>query len=235
MLMSEDPVTRDELAFSTLARWIDRDVLSATQLDALGDCMAKRFDSDAIQVRTFAPLILDSIVSKGRLRPAWFDAFAAWYPAERDLRGHDQKLGWLHAIAHGADLLGAFGRSTGVAPDRVLAIAAERLVAPGDTVWRDHEHDRLGYAIALTLTRDELTDETAVRWLDAVADNWANRTPGAPPAEVSNAVHTLRVVYILGTTGVRPSRQKTPLRLNHESEVRAALLKILHSMSPYMW
>ncbi|MGW6277632.1 DUF2785 domain-containing protein [Kribbella sp. NPDC055071] len=67
----------------------------------------------------------------------------------RDLRGYDRELGWLHAVAHGGDLLGAFGRSSPVPPDEVLALASERLIAPADVVWRDHEHDRLGYAIAL--------------------------------------------------------------------------------------
>ncbi len=235
MLASEDPVVRDQLAYSILATWIDRDVLSPSQLDQLGDQMAKRFTADAIQARTFAPLILDCVVSKGRFSQVWFDAFAAWYPYEDDLRGFDPQLGWLHAVAHGADLLGAFGHHPRARPELLLSVASERLTRPAAEVWRDHEHDRLGYAIALTLTRRELTERTAVQWLDPIADNWASRGSGPPPAEVSNAVHTLRMVYVLATTGVRPSGEKTPVLLSHEAIVRRRLLDVLHAVSTYMW
>lgn len=235
MLTSDDPVVRDELGYSILATWIARDLLPPDQLDLLGDQMAKRFTADEIQTRTFAPLILDSVVSKGRFSQVWFDAFAAWYPNEDDLRGFDPRLGWLHAVAHGADLLGAFGRCPQVRPELVLAVASERLTRPAAEVWRDHEDDRLGYAIALTLTRRELTEWTAVRWLDAVADDWARRGHGPPAAEVSNAVHTLRMVYVLATTGVRPSGERLPVLLSHEATVRRRLLDVLHGVSPYMW
>ena len=120
-------------------------------------------------------------------------------------------------------------------PEEVLAVAAERLVAPGDAVWRDDEHYRLGYAIALTLTRDELTEQTSVGWLDAVAEDWAKGTPGPPPGEVSNAVHVVRMVYVLANTGVRPSGAKVPVRVGHEAVVRGRVLEVLHSMSSYMW
>ena len=55
-------------------------------------------------------------MSQGEFEPSWLAAFTSWYPAETDLRGYDQKLGWLHAVAHGADLLGAFGRCPQVDP-----------------------------------------------------------------------------------------------------------------------
>ncbi|NNG39004.1 DUF2785 domain-containing protein [Flexivirga sp. ID2601S] len=41
--------------------------------------------------------------------PAWTDAVLAWWPAEQDLRGYDEQLGWVHAVAHGADAVGALG------------------------------------------------------------------------------------------------------------------------------
>lgn len=56
-----------------------------------------------MQARTFAPLALAVVLDRGadRLSTAtverWYDAFAAWYPAEADTRGWDDALGWLHA------------------------------------------------------------------------------------------------------------------------------------------
>jgi hypothetical protein len=235
MLKSPDPRQRDELAYSTLATWIDRELLPADALDELGDEMATRFTSPQIQVRTFAPLILDCLVTKGRFKRSWYDGFAAWYPSEKDLRGHDEELGWLHAIAHGSDLLAAFGRCPQMAPPEVLAVAADRLVAPADQVWRDHEHDRLGFAIALTLAREDLGPDQAISWLAPVEANWEGRVQGPPSGELSNAVHTLRMVYLLTETGVRPSGVKEPIRIVHGELVRKRLLEMLHGISPYMW
>src|SRR4051794_22994838 len=70
MLRSPDPVVRDTQAYSTLATWIGKGVLDEEQLRALGDEMAARFGDEEIQARTFAPLILDSIVSAGVFEPA---------------------------------------------------------------------------------------------------------------------------------------------------------------------
>jgi len=89
-------------------------------------------------------------------------SFEGWYVAEQDLRGYDEKLGWLHAIAHGSDLLGAFGLVPAVEPRRMLDLGIARLLAPTDQVLRDLEDDRLGAALAVTLTRPELS-EAAVR------------------------------------------------------------------------
>ena len=40
----------------------------------------------------------------------WGDRIATWYVRERDLRGFVPGKGWAHAVAHGADALGALGR-----------------------------------------------------------------------------------------------------------------------------
>ena len=92
-----------------LATWIERGELDG-QLDWLGAAMADRFADPQVQARTFAALILAWVVERGRYDEHWARAFTAWYPAETDLRGYDPELGWLHAVAHGADLLGVLGR-----------------------------------------------------------------------------------------------------------------------------
>ena len=123
MLRSPDPVVRDGQAYSVLATWISRGVLPAEQLRELGDEMVRRFGDAEIQARTFAPLILDSIVSAGVFEPSWVPPFERWYVAEEDLRGHDAKLGWLHAVAHGADLLGTlWGCIPAVEPVQMLRL-----------------------------------------------------------------------------------------------------------------
>lgn len=85
-LRSPDPAVRDDWAYAELARLIPG--LTEDQRVGLGDELAGRFTDPEIQSRAFAPLVLARLVEAGAYRPGWQDAFAHWYPAETDLRGH---------------------------------------------------------------------------------------------------------------------------------------------------
>lgn len=231
MLRSPDPVLRDTQAYSTLATWIGRGVLDRHQLRALGDEMVARFGDTEIQARTFAPLILDSVVSAGVFEPSWVPPFERWYVAEEDLRGFDPKLGWLHAVAHGSDLLRALGLIPAVEPIEMLRLGIGRLLTPTDHVLRDLEDDRLGFALAATLTRADLTQADATGWLDpAIRAVSVHPADGIRP-EVTNTLRTLRVVYVLVDQGVR--LDQTVTQIPHRDQVKAKLLGVLHAATPY--
>lgn len=234
MLASPDPVDRDELGYSIVATWLSRGVIPTHLRIELGDRMAQRFSADDIWTRTFAPLVLDVLVTHGTFEDRWVAPFGQWYPEEADLRGHDAELGWLHAVAHGADLLGTFGRHPAVQPALMLDVAARRLTASTRHLWADGEDERLGQAISLTLTHPELAEADALAWIDAVANSWASIEPGPPPAWVSNAARTLRVVVAMTLTGVRSENYPTRPLL-HAEVVRTRLLCALHSLTPHMW
>ena len=230
-LRSPDPVLRDELALTVLAGLVP--TLDSESRQALGASMAARFLDPEIQARTFAALILAELVADGEFHPSWLSAFEAWYPAEVDLRGYDQELGWLHAVAHGADLLGAFGRCPQVDPASMLALAAARLLAPTDYLLRDQEDDRLGYALALTGSRGELTEAESVGWLDPVAAYFEAGEPGPVPPPASNTMRTLRMLYLLADRGARPPAGGDPLPLAHRDAVKGRLADVLSLASPY--
>ncbi|MEU7070795.1 DUF2785 domain-containing protein [Streptomyces narbonensis] len=229
-LADPDPGVRDGAAYSVLATWIERGVIDGPRRLALGDEMAARFDDPEIQARTFAPLVLDMLVSKGELKAEWVDAFARWYPAEKDLRGRDEKLGWLHAVAHGADLLDRLGRHAEVEPVRMLELAAARLTAPTAHVWDQLEDDRLARAVARVLTRPDLSERDATGWLDAIAVEFgADRIVTPVPAQVSNCLRTLRLLYVLADRGVRPPADPgaDPEPLTHGEAVKTRLAEVL--------
>lgn len=233
-LRSPDPVERDEHAYSILATWIHRGLLDEDQLLALGDQMARRFTDDVVQARTFAALILASIISAGTFRPTWFDAFTAWYPTERDTRGHDPDLGWLHAVAHGADLLGAMGGDRRVDAGEALSLSVERMIAPTTHVWRDQEDDRLAVAQARILTREDLTASSSTGWL-APVDTFLDRgEPGPVPPAASNTMRTLRMLYLLTDRGVRGDDGRRH-ELAHADEVRERLTELLARFTPWAW
>ena len=93
LLASPDPVERDELGYSTLATWLGRGWIEAQLCVELGDEMVRRFAADHVWTRTFAPLVLDALVTYGTFEQRWVEPFARWYVAETDLRGFDAELG----------------------------------------------------------------------------------------------------------------------------------------------
>lgn len=230
-LRSPDPVLRDEQAYALLVSWIPG--LDSAERHALGEVMTARFDDPEIQARTFAPLVLAAIVKQGDYEPSWLAAFAKWYPAETDLRGYDPELGWLHAVAHGADLLRAFGRCPHVDPAPLLDLAATRLLAQTDYVFAHQEDDRLAFAIGQTLTRGELTEADAVGWLYPIAAEFAEGEPGPVPAFATNTMRTLRVLYLLADRGVRPEWTGDPVLLRHHGIVRQRLADVLALVAPF--
>jgi hypothetical protein len=232
MLRSPDPVVRDRQAYSTLATWIQRGVLSERELRELGDEMVPRFGDAELQARTFAPLILDAIVSSGVFEPGWVRPFERWYVAEQDLRGYDEKLGWLHAVAHGADLLGTLGLHPAVEPVQMLRLGIGRLLTPTQYVLRDMEDDRLGYALAATLTRDDLTGSDAVDWLDPALRALAPPVESITPV-LTNTLRTLRVVYVLADHGVRVGDAKKLTTIPRREEVKTKLADVFRVVTPY--
>ncbi|WP_147437491.1 DUF2785 domain-containing protein [Micromonospora musae] len=222
-----DPGIRDGTPHAVLRTWIARDVIAGERRAWLGDQMASRFADPRIEARTFAPLVLDMIVSRGDLRPHWPESFVRWYPAETDLRGHDEKLGWLHAVAHGADLLGTLGRHPEVDPAGMLDVAAARLIAPTDHLYAEREDERLGYAIALTLTRPQLTPRQSLGWLETIEEELNSFTPGITPAHVSNALRTLRMLYLLTHLGVPDGHGGARIQLTHRDSIMGRLAAVL--------
>ena len=241
-LASPDPVLRDERAYPVLVTWIGRGDLDARLAD-LGDRAAATLRHPEIQARTFAALVLAAAVSRDTAATAeagaeagagagvldavavrrWRDAFAGWYAAEADLRGWDERLGWLHAVAHGADALDEFGASPRLERADLLGLlelAAGRLTTPTGYLFAHQEDDRLAYALTRLLARPELTEADAVGWLDGIRRFLEAGTPGPVPAEASNTIRTLRCLYVMVDRGVRGD---TVLRPPHRAPVLAAL------------
>ncbi|MEV5767730.1 DUF2785 domain-containing protein [Micromonospora sp. NPDC052213] len=226
-LRDPDPNIRDGHPYVVLRTWIERDVIAGDRREQLGDEMADRFTDPRTEARTFAPLVLDMIVSRGDFRPRWLDAFSRWYPAETDLRGYHPRLGWLHAVAHGADLLGTFGRHRDVDPAAMLDLAGARLLARTDHLWAEREDDRLARAVALALTRPELTAAASTRWLDPITADFRAVSASTTPTYVSNALRTLRALYVFVDCGI-PVRPDGPRQqITHRQEVKQRLVDVL--------
>ena len=159
-----------------------------------------------VQARTFAPLVLNLVLTRSSRAPRlvteaaaerWYTAYSAWYPAERDTRGWDDQLGWLHAVAHGADVASTFAAVLPQHRGAVLELCALRITAK-DTDYRyAHLEDaRLARAVTAVLLTADLTLDQATGWLAIVEDAFVGAGPGPVPSWASNTFATLQALHL---------------------------------------
>lgn len=235
-LASEDPSVRDGWAYEELAEGI-ADGRFAGDVDLIRDTAVRRLGSPQIQARAFAPLVLAWLVHAGDRDREAFDAVTGWYVAEADTRGHDTRLGWLHAVAHGADYLGACA-ATGLATGpEVLEVLARRVVTSGEP-WRDQEDARVAVAAVQALSRCGTAAPTD--WLrilddalDAFEQTAATRgADGRPPGWLHNLSSTCALLYV--ALAEQPRNGQEAVEVPHAETVRAGLAEVLARMSPWL-
>jgi hypothetical protein len=247
MLAARDPGTRDETAYSVLAMWTARGVFDG-RLATLGDRMAARLLDGEIYARTFATMILGWVVLRDARTaeleadavPRWLAGFTTWWLAETDLRGYDPRLGWLHAVAHGADTVRAFARSPRLdAADLrgLLDTVVDRVLADAGYLYAHGEDDRIAYAVATVLTRADVTEADSVGWLDRVDAAIRAGEPGPVPVWAANTLRTLSALYPFADRGVRwydPDRagMGEVRALRHGAAVKDRVATILSVVSP---
>jgi hypothetical protein len=165
-LKSSDPELRDDLAYSILAEWIlAKNAFSSEELLALeaewrGNLRAGIGESgtDSIFLRSFSALCLAAIAERELKSPflgeeryrKLLDAALEYLSEEKDLRGFNEKKGWIHATAHTADLIAALARHplfTEGDQARVME-AVGRRVETARVIFSFGEQDRLANALA---------------------------------------------------------------------------------------
>ena len=186
MLGSTRPEVRDGTAYPALATWIDNGVYDDL-LAGLGDGMVAGLSvglgesgTDTVFRRSFSALIVGECLERdnaqhllpgGKLME-WGDRLATWFLTERDTRGFVPDKGWAHAVAHGADALGALGESPHLAGPELavlLDVLAERLLQqPPDAPLACGEPDRMVHAAMRILRRNALGVDVLEPWVHRI-------------------------------------------------------------------
>jgi hypothetical protein len=218
-LGSTDPMQRDTFAYSLSEAWIYRDqkLAPADLRERLADWQGNlklglgEQGTDSVLRRSFSALELSLIAAYDLKAPfltqaeydALLDAALDYLAAERDVRGYDPEKGWMHSVAHTADLLKFLARNPRLAPAgqaRILSAIAAKLEATGPLVHGEDE--RLARAV-LSLVRRADFDAAAFRaWHSAYPAKqkalWsAPRLDPAGYAALGNAKHLLVSLYSL--------------------------------------
>jgi hypothetical protein len=182
-LGSPDPELRDDLAYSMLAIWINRQkkFLPEELVTLLEEWQANlgagigETRTDSIFKRSFSALCLstlaerdlkDPFLGEGRFR-ALLNAALTYLGDERDLRGFDAKKGWIHATAHTADLLAALAENklfTKQDQERVLNAIQKRLETANE-IFSYGEQDRLANVAAVIVSREDFDSAGWSSWV----------------------------------------------------------------------
>jgi len=218
LLASPDSELRDHLAYSILAHWIARpNVLSPDEVLVLADEWRNNLKSgigdvgtDSVLKRSFSALCLASVAQReanspflGASRYRQLVAGAvAYLRAERDLRGYDAKLGWIHATAHTADLLQALAGSPMLSSDEqatILSAIAARL-ASAPQVYTQGEQDRIAQAVLAVIRRPDFNAGSFTTWLDQMANAdqkiWADPLTPESLARYQNHTYMLQALSV---------------------------------------
>lgn len=186
LLGSPDPELRDQIAFGILSVWLSGDVpWTDAELAALLDEWQGNLrpgpdppGSDAVLKRSFSALCLAVLAERDLKTPflgaeryhALLDAALGYLAAERDLRGYDERKGWVHATAHTADLLAALARHPALKPaeqNQLLTGIARRLSSAPE-VFTQGEQDRLAQAVTALVLRPDFDATAFDAWLTAL-------------------------------------------------------------------
>lgn len=172
-LGSPDPELRDDIAYSTLTQWIyvTRVVPADTTRALMAEWTANlsrgigESGTDAVFRRSFSALMLATIAGLDNAAPfldraefdRLLDAGLSYLSDERDVRGFDATKGWMHSVAHTADLLKFLARSRHLTPagQRAMLTAIAAKVSAVDHVLTHGEDERLARAVLSIVARED--------------------------------------------------------------------------------
>lgn len=195
-LGSTDPVLRDEIAYAVLTQWIY--VKKIVPPEVLRPLIAEwtanlalglgEDGTDTVFRRSFSALMLSVAVALDNDTPyleraefaTLLDAALRYLAAEQDTRGFDPATGWMHSVAHTADLLRFLGRSRHLRPAeqaRILGGIADKVGAV-DHVLAHGEDERLARAVVSVVARPDADLAAFQAFLDSLRPA---RTPETGP------------------------------------------------------
>lgn len=211
-LSDPDPLLRDDYAFEGLQFWMRNDKLDTATVQKLRSALLAQLkgpDPKGV-ARPFAALVLAEVARIDRLKPFLSTAerndlvraASDYLTGVRDYRGFDEKDGWRHGVAHGADLL--LQLAANPAMDRAAHIAmltaiGSQVPAPKEGhVYIYGEGGRLAGPVIQMARRDLISAAEWEVWIISVADRALVGRPTTQPmlAHVHNLKGFLQPLYI---------------------------------------
>ncbi len=220
-LSSPDTEWRDDVGYGVIAACVyEKKVLKPEERRALVARLSENLrrgigetGTDTVLLRSFSALDLSILAALENADPALDDAgyrqlldgALAYLRDERDLRGLEPRVGWIHATAHTADLLKFLARNQRFAPAdeaRLLDAVWAKMTAPGTPVFTHAEDERLAAALVSVVRRADFDPATLDPWLARFValekQVWSKSPPDPATLDASqNARNLLRSLHVL--------------------------------------
>ena len=183
-----NPEIRDDLVFCLFGQVIFEQLMTKEQLRWLIEKMTVtnpleyRIEEvgSATAYRSFSALVMGMILQVDGDKTSGYDSClttserASWIQhgifylkREKDRTGYDEKLGWVHAFAHGADLLGTIISHPNCTPEYVVEVleVISDIFQKSKQAFIDEEERRLGLAIFFGIESGNLSQKLLCEWI----------------------------------------------------------------------
>ncbi|MGJ8561959.1 MAG: DUF2785 domain-containing protein [Alphaproteobacteria bacterium] len=182
-LSDSNPDIRDGVGYEGLATWMRAKALNAETLRSLKQTLLENIaeENDLRGFgKPFAALVLSEIARVDRVSPfmsnydrtAFVKAAEDYMVSIEDYRGYDDKSGWRHNVAHGADWLMQLSLNNQITRDdfvRIRDAVASQIRADNEHAYIHGESDRLARPILFLARRGAFTEAEWTHWLAEMA------------------------------------------------------------------
>ncbi|MFD0740462.1 DUF2785 domain-containing protein [Lysobacter koreensis] len=176
-----DPGVRDGIAYEGLSTWMRKSELPPAQLRVLRGRLGALLNAPAGDgfAPPFAALVLAEVARTDRIAP-WMtpaeratmvERAATYVTAVRDYRGYDDRAGWRHGVAHGADWLLQLAlnpRVNATQLDRIVDAAGAQVVPAQPHAYVFGEPERLARPVLYAAQRGFRDEAAWTAWLAAL-------------------------------------------------------------------
>lgn len=179
-----DPALRDGVVYEGLATWLRADALDVATRRALLDRLLSQFGRAAPDPagfrEPFAALVLSEVARTDRISP-WLEpeqradlveAAARYVEGVSDYRGYDEREGWRHGVAHGADWLMQLALNPALGKpqlDRILRAVASQVAPVAGEAYRYGEPERLARPVLFVLQRGLHDEPEWATWVQGIS------------------------------------------------------------------
>jgi hypothetical protein len=235
LLGSPDPELRDDIAYSTLAQWIYRQRIVPVEerrrlLREWSMNLARGIgeqSSPSVLRRSFSALALGTLAILDNEAPYLnqeeFDRLLTialrYLKDERDVRGFDPAVGWMHSVAHTADLIKFLARSRHLRAEQQAAILSgiSAKLRSTYTVLINGEDERLARAVLSIVARPDMDAAGFAAWVNTLA---APDRAGPPTVQDLAVDQNMRHLVVAMFAVISADARELP----HIAQARAVLL-----------
>ncbi len=182
-LSSPDPTLRDEIAFESLSFWMRAKLLDditvrhiSTELQS--ELSANQASKHSDFARPFAALVMAEVARVDRITPFMTELerdkmvklAANYLSTVKDYRGYDEKQGWRHGVAHGADWMLQLSLNPALTTEHHLLMlqALATQIKTDQHFYQYGESERLMMPILYLALRSPIDQAGWQQWFDAL-------------------------------------------------------------------